>query len=347
MCHAVQSLQYVKPGLVEWQDVPEPKLEGDGQALVRPLCATTCEIDQQIIHGGSPLEPPFAIGHECVAEIVELGDRVEGFEPGQLVVLPWHIACGECARCRAGKTGHCEKVPRGAVYGFPIPGAGNWGGMFDDVLHVPYAAGQLYRVPPDLDYEHVVGASGHPNLAIEVIESHLEEAPGARVLVLGRRSMGVYAVDAATALGASEVVYADTNPERIEFAGKIGARTHEGIPTPEALGEFDICIDCRLEPDWLRAALLMLTPEGVVESVGPYYADVPFPLLDMYLRGVRYRINRGNVGAYLPRLLELIQQDKVHPQMMITETLPWDDAPAAALDLPSAKPMFVRDPSRG
>jgi alcohol dehydrogenase len=339
----MQSLTYVKPGLVEWQDVPEPKLEGDGQALVRPVCATTCEIDQQLIHGGTPLQPPFPIGHECIAEIVDLGDGVEGFEPGQLVVLPWHIACGECARCRTGQTAHCELVPRGAVYGFPL--AGQWGGMFDDIVHVPYAAGMLFHVPPDLEFESVVGASGHPNLAIEVIEGHLREYPQARVLVLGRRSMGVYAVDVAVALGASEVVYADTTPERIEFAKRLGAKTVNGLPQREELGEFDVCIDCRLDPDWLRAALVMLTPEGVLESVGPYYGDVPFPLLEMYLRGVRYRINRGNVGAYLPRLLELVQEDRVHPEMMITETLPWDDAPRAVLDLPSAKPMFVREAS--
>jgi threonine dehydrogenase-like Zn-dependent dehydrogenase len=51
-------------------------LRGDGEALVRPIASTTCDIDQWIIQGEFPVDGPFAIGHECVAEVLEVGDRV-------------------------------------------------------------------------------------------------------------------------------------------------------------------------------------------------------------------------------------------------------------------------------
>ena len=337
----MRSLTYVQPGVVEWREAGEPRLEGDGEALIRPLAASTCEIDQQIIRGRTRLPGPFALGHECIAEVVDVGDAVAGIEPGQLCVVPWHICCGECARCRAGMTCHCEAVPRGAMYGMAV--AGHWGGLFDDLVRVPYAAAMVYPVPPGLDLASIVSASGHPNLAVEVLDQHLRERPAARVLVLGARSTGVYAVDVAVALGAAEVVYADTNPDRVELARRLGARAVDGMPQPE-LGEFDVVIDARYEADWLRAAVLMLTPEGICEVVGPYLEEVPLPLYEMYLRGVRLRANRGNVGVYIPRLLELVQAGRLHTEQMVSATLPWDDAAEAVVE-PDLKPMFVRDPA--
>ena len=63
---------------LEWRDVPEPALESAGQALVRPLAVALCDLDQPIIRGQAPIPGPIALGHECVAEVVEVGDEVSG-----------------------------------------------------------------------------------------------------------------------------------------------------------------------------------------------------------------------------------------------------------------------------
>jgi alcohol dehydrogenase len=161
------------------------------------------------------------------------------------------------------------------------------------------------------------------------------------VLVLGARSTGLYATDAARALGAAEIVYADTNPTRLRLSRRLGAKPTTGIPHAE-LGEFDVIVDARLDAEWLKAALLLLAPEGTCESLGPYWEDTPFPLLAMYLRGASYRINRGNVGAHIPQLLELVKDGRLHPERVISETIAWEQAPEAIAE-PSLKPMFVRD----
>ena len=117
----MRRLEYVSRGELRHVEVPEPRLEGAGDAIVRPIAATTCDLDRAIIVGATPFEGPFALGHEAVAEVIEVDDD-GGIEPGQIVVVPWHVFCGTCARCRSGRTAHCERVRRYAMFGLPLEG---------------------------------------------------------------------------------------------------------------------------------------------------------------------------------------------------------------------------------
>src|SRR5499425_1308061 len=92
------------PGAVEWREAPEPRLAGDREALVRPLAVARCDIDLPLTSGAFPIREPFALGHECVAEVVALGDQVRRLEIGQRVVVAFQVSCGRCASCTAGHT---------------------------------------------------------------------------------------------------------------------------------------------------------------------------------------------------------------------------------------------------
>lgn len=108
---------------VEWRDVPEPQLGGDGEALIRPLAVARCEIDPFLIAGFIPSPAPFALGHEAVAEIVSLGDSVRGLQIGQRVVVSFQVSCGRCASCGAGISGNCDAYPVLSDYGMmPLSG---------------------------------------------------------------------------------------------------------------------------------------------------------------------------------------------------------------------------------
>src|SRR5256885_11198488 len=93
-------------GRVDWLEVPEPRLEGPGEALVRPLAVALCDLDQPIVRGEAPVPGPVALGHELVAEVVEAGDEA-GTATGDLVSVPFQISCGRCERCQRGQTGDC------------------------------------------------------------------------------------------------------------------------------------------------------------------------------------------------------------------------------------------------
>jgi threonine dehydrogenase-like Zn-dependent dehydrogenase len=72
----MRELTYIAPGKLEWRERPDPTIQTPTDAIVRPLVATTCDLDQLIIRGRSPFVGPFAIGHECLGEVVEVGEDV-------------------------------------------------------------------------------------------------------------------------------------------------------------------------------------------------------------------------------------------------------------------------------
>jgi threonine dehydrogenase-like Zn-dependent dehydrogenase len=141
----MQELNFVEAGQLEWRDAADPTLEGDGQALVRPLAVATCDLDTGVIAGRFPIPGPFAFGHECVAEVVDVGDAVTSVRPGDLVSVAFQISCGDCAACRAGNSGSCTETPRLAMYGLPL--GGHWGGFLSDLVRVPYADAMLVALP--------------------------------------------------------------------------------------------------------------------------------------------------------------------------------------------------------
>jgi threonine dehydrogenase-like Zn-dependent dehydrogenase len=148
----MRELTFVAKRRVEWRDVPEPRLQSPADALVRPVAAT-CDVDLAILLGRSPLAPPFAIGDECIAQVVEVGDEVTGVTTGDLVVVPWHIACGRCDRCLTGLYAHCLSVPEKAMFGAPL--GGDWGSLFSEVVRIPYADAMLVRLPDGLESKPV------------------------------------------------------------------------------------------------------------------------------------------------------------------------------------------------
>ena len=90
----MQRFEYVKKGELRYVDAPMPVLQCDDDAIVQPVVSATCDLDRAIIMGLTPFKGPFALGHETVAKVLEVGDKVTHVKPGQLVVVPWHVACG-------------------------------------------------------------------------------------------------------------------------------------------------------------------------------------------------------------------------------------------------------------
>ena len=333
----MRELTYVARRTVEWREVPEPRLRSDGEAIVAPIAATPCDVDSAILAGHGFIDPPFALGHECVARVVETGDAVTSVAPGDLVVVPWSINCGGCDRCRAGLTAHCAAVPHMAMYGAPL--GGDWGGLFSDLARVPHADAMLVPLPAGLDPVAMASASDNWPLAWRLVAPHLKDRPGARVLVVARGSVGLYVCDIARALGASAVHYVDPDAEHRALANGFGATTAETLePTPHG---FDIAVEATGRVEQLALAVRSLAPEGICESAGNHFRPGELPLLDMYLTGVTLRVARDNVRAHLPHALDLAASGAVAPEKVVSHVLDWDDLPSA-LPENHLKPVFTR-----
>jgi threonine dehydrogenase-like Zn-dependent dehydrogenase len=327
----------------EWTEVPEPELHGPNEALVRPLAVALCDLDQPIIHGQVPAETPMALGHEGVAEVVATGDEVTGVAVGDWVIVPFQISCGECEHCRRGLTATCTTTPHRATYGLGALGGHEWGGLLAELVRVPYADHMLARLPDGVAPAAVASFSDNVPDAWRAVAPGLREWPGADVLVMGggARSIGLYAAALARALGAGEVVYADTDAERLAAAEAVGATPLEG-PPPKRAGSFPVTVDAAVDGDGLACALRSTAPHGICTSATVHFEpETPIPLLEMYDRCCSFHTGRCNARPPLEELLGLVTDGRFHPAAITTHVAPWDDAPEAVLE-PQTKLVLER-----
>jgi alcohol dehydrogenase len=291
----------------------------------------TCDIDAAIVAGATPFPAPIALGHECVAEVVEIGDAVGSVTPGALVSVPFQVSCGECHACRRGHTASCTAVPAFSMYGFGAAGS-DWGGFLSDVVRVPFADHMLVPLPAGLEPAAVASASDNIADAWRTVAPPLEREPGAAVLVMGGAgpgSIGLYAAAIAVALGAERVVYVDGDERRRAIASGFGAETLDR--TGERPGRFPITVDSSADPEQLTLALRSTDPDGVCTSTGIYFDDpaLPLPVLEMYMKNVTFVTGRVHARTAMPHVLRLAADEKLHPEQVTTREVPWGDAAAA------------------
>jgi alcohol dehydrogenase len=334
----------VATGKLEWRDVPEPKLQADCEALVRPLAVARCDIDRFLVSGAFPIREPFALGHECVAEVVALGDAVRGLEIGQRAVLSFQVSCGRCGRCSAGLSALCERMPVLSDYGMqPLSGV-EYGGVLSDRVRVPFAEAMLCPISPRLDPVALASVSDNVPDGYRAVAPHLRARPGAEVLIVshGTPSIPLYAAQAALALGAGAVHFACSDRESLELAAKLGARPLEtdfsGKP-----GRFPIVVDAGVTQPGLMYALRATEPEGTYQSVSFHAGPpVPLPLGRMYTLGIRCLIGRCHAAALLPEVVALIEVGRLRPQEVTTRVVGFDDV-LDAWPEPAVKLVARRD----
>jgi threonine dehydrogenase-like Zn-dependent dehydrogenase len=333
----MRELTFLGPGSVEWRDVPEPTIERPDDALVRPLAVALCDLDTALLRGQAPFQPPLALGHEFVAEVVEVGPEANGVRAGDRVVVPFQPSCGTCARCRAGLTSACEAVPTAAMYGVGQLG-GDFGGALADLVRVPFAPAML-RVPLPDGIEPAAVASVSDNVADgwRTVAGPLAERPGAPVLVVGGagQAIGLYAVQTAVGLGAERVDDLDADEARLGLARELGANAIEGPPPRRTPERYPIVVDVSGTPEGLHCALRSTEPGGVCTSAGIYFGETtPIPLFEMYVSGITFATGRVDSLAVLPEVLDLVARGVIDPARVTSRVVGWDDALDALADPP-------------
>lgn len=322
-----------------WQEVHEPKRQHEQEAIVRPLAVAACDLDQAMIFGRTPFPFPIHLGHECVAEVVEGPER---FAAGDRVVIPFQISCGTCERCQRGLTGNCATVPPLSMYGFGALG-GEWGGMLSDLALVPYADAMLVPVPDGVDPAVVASAADNMPDGWRTVAPALADVPAADVLIVGGgggRSIPLYAIDAALALGAASVTYVDTDAERLRVAQELGAQAVDGAPE-QSLGTFPVTVDGTGSSEGLVATLRLTEWGGHCTTIGQLEPEAPLPLFELYTRGVHLHIGRAMARPAIPAILDLVAASRLRPQLVTSATVAWDDAPEALLE-PTTKLVISR-----
>jgi alcohol dehydrogenase len=336
----MRALQAAPGGRLHFADVPAPVWPGPDGAIVHPIAASTCDLDCPIALGATQFAMPLHLGHECVAEVLTVGERVKTVKPGDRVVVPFQINCGVCRACDAGRTGNCTSVPPVSMYGMGVL-AGHWGGAFSEELAVPYADAMLVPLPGDID--PVAAASTSDNIcdAYRHIAPHLpkllHEDPDADVLILAAMtprslfssSVPLYTGLIARAHGARNVHIVDARePVRAHAEGLGMEALH-----PDAIRRLPrapLVIDVTV--DRLGLAISRTAPDGICTSSGSFHRTARVPTLAMYARNVTVHLGRAHVRSLIPAVLELMQAGRLHPEAVITTVASIEDAPTALLE---------------
>jgi alcohol dehydrogenase len=340
----MRQLTCTSPGTIEWTEVPEPRLVDPDDALVRPIAVARCEIDPLLVLTGPTRADCFALGHEAVVEVVEIGENVASVRPGALALPSFQVSCGACAPCKRGKSAICASYPLLSDYGMePLSGV-EYGGMLSDLVRVPHANTMLTPMPIGLDPVAMASVPDNVLDGYRAVAPHLARQPGADVAVVihGSRSIGLYAALAAIALGAGKVTVASDDDDTLAIADRIGTHAERIDLSERPTGQWDIVVDSGLSPQGFEWAMRATKPEGVLHSVSFYFGDTPtLAFRRLYTLGIEFHIGRAHSASLLPEVVELVAIGALQPDLVTTKIIDWADAPAHYLD-PTVKLIVTR-----
>ena len=327
MTESMRHLVIEAPGRLVWRETQRPTLQSGLDAIVRPIVVGRCDLDVGFVRGLAPIASGAPLGHECIAEIVEIGDHVTTVSTGNRVIVAAQISCGVCRACRSGATGRCQAVPFGASFG--MGRAGDYGGSLADFVRVPFADAMLVPIPDRVDPIDIIGAADMALDAWRAVGDPLLERPGSTVLILGGLApvIGLYAVQLALTLGAARVTFCCADARQRECARALGAETCEAIE-PE-LGQFEIIVDACGDSARVPAMFRAAAPEAIVTTVVFYERDLALPQRELYFKGITYRTGRPNVRPPMEHVLALCHSGAFQPNRIATRVFAFEDAAAA------------------
>jgi 2-desacetyl-2-hydroxyethyl bacteriochlorophyllide A dehydrogenase len=328
----MRAVTFQAPGEVRVEEKPAPEIVSTDDALVRVEATGICGSDLHIYHGRVPVEPGFTIGHEFVGTVLAAGDDVERVAVGDRVLGCFHTACATCTSCLRGDYHRCRN---GQTFGHGA-NLGNLQGAQAEQLLVPRANLTLRRVPEGMSSDVALFAGDVMGTGYHAV-AHAGMRSGDTVAVLGLGPVGLCAVQAALAGGASRVFAVDTVEQRLAMAGQFGATPlhlteqdpkREVRAATDGLG-VDVVVDAVGDPAPLALAISLARDAGTVSGIGAYAGRGEVPLGLAWLKGLQLRLGLANVIAHVDRVLALLESGRLDPAPLVTSHMPLDDAAEA------------------
>jgi alcohol dehydrogenase len=319
------------PGDVGVDDVAEPTIVDEGDAIVAVRATAICGADLFPFHGLTPgFESGTVLGHEFAGEVVAVGADVRSLRPGQRVVNASMISDGTCPSCRAGRVTQCQGR---ALFGYSGVYPRLDGGQAE-LVRAPQAERSLRPLPDAVSDEAAVFLSDIlPTGHAAVVRG--EVLPDDTVVVVGCGPVGLMAVLCAVPIGA-RVLAVDGVPARRDLAELLGAEALGPDAAAERVAEAtdglgaDVVIEAAGSPDGLETALRLARGRGIVSVVGAHFEpDFPLDNALMFERELTLRFSIGDPTEHGPLLLDRLASGSLDPTPVVTHRLPLSDAAEA------------------
>lgn len=315
------------PGRVGLVEVPDPVPPGPDGAVVAVEASAICGSDLHFYDGDIPVGGGFAIGHEFIGTVVEVGPEVRRFAVGDRVLTASVAGCGHCDGCDTGDPVTCVDGPQ-------VFGSGTLGGGQATAVAVPSADFQMLAIPKGIDDQAALLLTDNLNTGW-IGAKRADTPPGGTVVVLGLGAVGLCAVRSALVLGAGRVLAVDPVPGRRALAATSGAIPVEG-PTVEMVMEATggrgahSVIDAVALDATLDDAFACVRPGGTVSVIGVHDLDpYPLPVLLALFRSVTLRMTTAPVHQTWRELVPLVANGRLSTEGIITHEFKLADAAQA------------------
>jgi threonine dehydrogenase-like Zn-dependent dehydrogenase len=355
------AMDYRGPYRVRATQKAEPTIEHPNDAIVKVLRSCICGSDLHLYHGLVPdTRVGMTFGHEFVGEVIETGSSVQSLRKGDVVLVPFNIACGSCFFCRRELFGNChnsnpQATAVGGIFGYSHTAGGYDGGQAEYV-RVPFADVGPHKIPSGLSLDDAVLLTDVVPTGYQAAEMG-EIAEGDTVVVFGAGPVGIMAAKSAWLMGAGRVIVVDHVDYRLEFVKRYAQCEVVNFKDVDDMAEHikkmtdwlgaDVCIDAvgaeaagnamqhltgvkmKLQAGaatvlhWCINCVRKGGNVSVVGVYGPTFNAVPIG--NAVNKGLTLRMNQASVKRHLPRLIEHIQAGRLEPSQIITHRVPLEE----------------------
>ncbi|GED96461.1 zinc-dependent alcohol dehydrogenase family protein [Gordonia crocea] len=307
------------PGDVRSETLPDPTIVEPTDAIIETSATCVCGSDLWPYRGINKFDKPWAIGHEYVGVVREVGSDVTTVKPGQFVIGSFFASDNTCPHCRAGYQSGCEQLV-------------SMTGCQAEAIRIPLADGTLVATPeapsddmlPDLlTLSDVMGTGWYAAKAAGV-------APGHTTVVVGDGAVGLSAVLAAKQLGAERIIIMSRHADRQAVAREFGATDIVEERGKEAVAQIkeltngvgaDSVAECVGTQESMTTALDSARQGAGVGFVGVPH-DVKIPMGRLFRNHVRLQGGGAPVRGYLPDLIDRVYAGDFHPGLVFDLKLP-------------------------
>lgn len=322
---------YHGPGQKAWEEVADPTIRADGDAIVRVDTVTICGTDLHILGGDVPVVVDGRIlGHEAVGTVTEVGPAVRNTKVGDRVLVSCVTACGVCLYCRQGRYGQCL-------------GGGSWilghkiDGTQAEHVRVPFADTSTYTAPESVTNEQLLMLADIIPTGYEVGVLNGQVSPGDTVVVVGAGPIGLATILGARLFSPARIIACDLADTRLEAARRFGAdevinngdedAVARVLELTDGLGAH-VAVEAVGVPATFELATQLVRPGGHVANVGVHGTPVSLALQDLWIKDVT--ITTGLVDTYsTPTLLQLVENGRLGVTDMVTHRFPMSEFMAA------------------
>lgn len=307
---------------VRLEEMPVPEIKS-GEILMRVRASGICGSD--LMEWYRLPKAPLVLGHEVAGEVVEAGEGVQKFKPGDRVIATHHVPCNTCHHCLKGNHSSCATLR--STHFDP--------GGFSEYIRIPAINVDrgVLKLPDEVSYDEASFVEplgcvlrGQRLAGFQITDS---------VLVMGSGITGLLHMQLARARGAGCIIATDVNDYRLKASTRFGAdyAVQAGEDIASYLREVndgrlaDLVVVCTGAESAIEGSFGLVEPGGTILFFAPSGPDstISLPFNEFWWSGIKTVSSYAASPSDLALALELIRAGRVNVGDMITHRLPLSD----------------------